>query len=122
MSHASPPPSAPWLPEFVLLGVGLLAGWGLLRGVGLPAVLAPRTPMAELAGAARKLDADQAARLRAAARLEAAEQELLRSNRQLEQARRDYQILEQKQRRILQRHSAAVFDLLRASDPGVRPR
>lgn len=113
---------APWLPEFILLGLGLLAGWGLLRGVGLPAVLAPRTPMAELAGAARTFNADQAARLRAAARLEAAEEELLKSSRQLEKARRNYQILEQKQRRTLQRHSAAVVDLLRASDPGVPTR
>lgn len=123
VSGATPSPRgsirAAWLPEFLLLIVGLFAGWGLVRGVGLPSVLAPRTPMAELAGASRKLDADQVARLRAAERLEAAEAEYLKSNQQLEQARRNVQVLEDRQRRILRRHSAAVVDLLRASDPGL---
>jgi hypothetical protein len=103
-----------WLPEFALLLLSVLGGWVLVSVFGVPAVIAPRTQTATLLHDTRQIERNQLAQLRAQQQLEAAQKNLLERNRELTQARQQYEALEQKRTEALEQHAAAVLAVFRA--------
>jgi hypothetical protein len=102
-----------WFPELGLLLLSVLGGWALVSVFGLPAAIAPRTPTATLLRDTRQIERDQLAQLRALQQLEAAQKTLLERNRELAQARQQYETLEQKRTEAVEQHAAAVLAVLR---------